>query len=96
MEYLSVSPLVCLITWLSLDSSLCWPANKHGFVWGQYITFRMLITAGTETFIKLLLLWKHNFLSLMQQTQNGSYSRAGEQSAGECSNGNADQFVQIP
>lgn len=39
----------------------------HDVAWGLYIKFSMLITAGTETFIKLLLLWKHNSQSLMQQ-----------------------------
>lgn len=39
----------------------------HDAAWGLYIKFSMLITAGTETFIKLLLLWKHNSQSLMQQ-----------------------------
>lgn len=30
---------------------------------------------------KLLLLWRHTFLKLMQQSQNGGQNQAGEQSA---------------
>lgn len=57
----------CLALITGITKSLhCANVLTNSF-WCEDITSNLSCSAGTETFIKFLLLWKHCFLSLMQQ-----------------------------